>query len=131
MNLAKNINQLQSADKKLALAKAERNQLLRAIGRELRQLRKNKRLKAVTVAKALKAKPPHLFNIEMGIAKMTVEKLKKIYKVVSTLNPPKTKIRWRKARWDKVDWRKSTSQIAKELGVSFEAVRLARKKYDK
>ena len=131
MNLAKNINQLQSADKKLALAKAERNQLLRAIGRELRQLRKNKRLKAVTVAKALKANPPHLFNIEMGIAKMTVEKLKKIYKVVSTLNPPKTKIRWRKARWDKVDWHKSTSQIAKELGVSFEAARIARKKFDR
>lgn len=131
MNLAKNINQLQSADKKLALAKAERNQLLQVIGKELRQLRKDRRLKAVTVAKALKARPPHLFNIEMGMAKMTVEKLKKIYKVVSTLNPPKPKNRWRKARWDKVDWRKTTSQISKEIGVSFEAARVARKKYDK
>ena len=131
MNLAKNINQLQSADKKLSIAKAERNQLLRVIGKELRQLRKDRRLKAVTVAKALKARPPHLFNIEMGMAKMTVEKLKKIYKVVSTLNPPKPKIRWRKARWDKVDWRKTTSQIAKEIGISFEAARVARKKHDK
>ena len=129
MNLAKNINQLQSADKKLAIAKAERNQLLRVIGKELRQLRKDRRLKAVTVAKAIKAKPPHLFNIEMGFAKMTVERLKKVYTVVSTLDPPKPKAK--KSRWDKVDWRKSTSQIAKELNVSFEAARVARKKYDK
>jgi len=57
---------------------------------------------------------------------MTVERLKKIHAVITKLEPAKAK-----TRWDKVDWRKSTSQIAKELGVSFEAARMARKKYDR
>lgn len=126
MNLEKTIKELQDADKKLALAKAERNQLLRAIGRELRQMRKEKHLKGVTVAKAIKMGQAHLFFIEHGTAKMTVDRLKKIYAVITKLEPSKIK-----TRWDKVDWRKSTSQIAKELGVSFEAARIARKKFDR
>lgn len=126
MNLEKTIKELQDADKKLALAKAERNQLLRAIGRELRQMRKEKHLKGVTVAKAIKMGQAHLFFIEHGTAKMTVDRLKKIHAVITKLEPSKIK-----TRWDKVDWRKSTSQIAKELGVSFEAARIARKKFDK
>lgn len=126
MNLAKNINQLQSADKKVALAKAERNQLLRVIGKELRVMRKDKRLTRTSVAKALKMGQAHLFFIEHGTAKMTVERLKKIHAVITKLEPAKAK-----TRWDKVDWRKSTSQIAKELNVSFEAARIARKKFDK
>lgn len=126
MNLEKTIKELQDADKKLALAKAERNQLLRVIGRELRQMRKEKHLKGVTVAKAVKIGQAHLFFIEHGTAKMTVERLKKIHAVITKLEPAKAK-----NRWDKVDWRKSTSQIAKELGVSFEAARIARKKFDR
>ena len=126
MNLAKNINQLKSADKKVALAKAERNQLLRVIGKELRVMRKDKRLTRTSVAKALKMGQAHLFFIEHGTAKMTVERLKKIHAVITKLEPAKAK-----TRWDKVDWRKSTSQIAKELNVSFEAARIARKKFDK
>lgn len=126
MNLEKNIKELQDADKKLALAKAERNQLLRVIGKELRQMRKEKHLKGVTVAKAVKMGQAHLFFIEHGTAKMTVDRLKKIYAVITKLEPAKAK-----TRWNKVDWRKSTSQIAKELNVSFEAARLARKKFDR
>ena len=126
MNLEKTIKELQDADKKLALAKAERNQLLRVIGKELRQMRKEKHLKGVTVAKAVKMGQAHLFFIEHGTAKMTVDRLKKIHAVITKLEPTA-----KKSRWDKVNWRKSTSQIAKELGVSFEAARLARKKYDR
>ena len=126
MNLEKTIKELEAADKKLALAKVERNQLLRAIGKELRQMRKDKNLKGVTVAKTIKMGQAHLFFIEHGTAKMTVERLKKIHAVITKLEPAKTK-----TRWDKVDWRKSTSQIAKELNVSFEAARLARKKFDR
>lgn len=126
MNLEKTIKELQDADKKLALAKAERNQLLRVIGKELRQMRKDKHLKGVTVAKAVKMGQAHLFFIEHGTAKMTVERLKKIHAVILKLNPKQ-----KKTRWDNVDWRKPKSQIAKELGVSYEAVRVARKKYDR
>jgi len=126
MNLEKTIKELQDADKKLALAKAERNQLLRVIGKELRQMRKDKHLNGVTVAKAVKMGQAHLFFIEHGTAKMTVDRLKKIHAVITKLEPAKAK-----TRWDKVDWRKSTSQIAKELGVSFEAARMARKKLDR
>lgn len=126
MNLEKTIKELQDADNKLALAKAERNQLLRVIGKELRQMRKEKRLKGVTVAKAVKMGQAHLFFIEHGTAKMTVDRLKKIHSVITKLEPAKAK-----NRWDKVDWRKSTSQIAKEMNVSFEAARVARKKYDR
>ena len=126
MNLEKTIKELEAADKKLAIAKTERNQLLRVIGKELRQMRKEKHLKGVTVAKAIKMGQAHLFFIEHGTAKMTVERLKKVHAAITKLEPAKTK-----TRWDKVDWRKSTSQIAKELNVSFEAARLARKKFDK
>ena len=126
MNLEKTIKELEAADRKLALAKAERNRLLRAIGKDLRQMRKDKRLKGVTVAKALKTGQANLFQIEVGVAKMTVERLKKVHTVITKLEPSKIK-----TRWDKVDWRKSTSQIAKELNVSFEAARIARKKFDK
>ena len=122
MNLEKTIKELEAADKKLALAKAERNQLLRAIGKELRQMRKDKNLKGVTVAKALKMGQAHLFFIEHGTAKMTVERLKKIHAAITKLNPKQ-----KKTRWDGVDWIKPKSQIAKELGVSYEAVRLASK----
>jgi len=126
MDLGKTIKELEAADKKLALAKAERNQLLRAIGRELRQMRKERRLKGVTVAKAVRMGQAHLFFIEQGTTKMTVDRLKKIHAVITKLEPSKVE-----SRWDKVDWRKSTSQIAKELNVSFEAARLARKKFDR
>ena len=126
MNLEKTIKELQDPDKKLALAKAERNQLLRVIGKGLRQMRKEKHLKGVTVAKAVKMGQAHLFFIEHGTAKMTVDRLKKIHAVITKLEPAKAK-----NRWDKVDWRKSTSHIAKELGVSFEAARIARKKFDR
>ena len=126
MNLEKTIKELEAADNKLALAKAERNQLLRVIGKELRQMRKEKRLKGVTVAKAIKMGQAYLFFIEHGTAKMTVDRLKKIHAVITKLEPAKAK-----TRWDKVDWRKSTSQIAKELNVSFEAARIARKKFDR
>lgn len=126
MNLEKTIKELESADREVAVAKAERNQLLRVIGKELRQMREEKHLKGVTVAKAIKMGQAHLFFIEHGTAKMTVDRLKKIHAVITKLEPAKAK-----NRWDKVDWRKSTSQIAKELGVSFEAARMARKKYDR
>lgn len=126
MNLEKTIKELEAADKKLALAKVERNQLLRSIGKEFRQMRKDKNLKGVTVAKALKIGQAHLFFIEHGTAKMTVDRLKKIHAAITKLEPTKIK-----TRWIKVDWRKSTSQIAKELNVSFEAARVARKKFDR
>lgn len=126
MNLEKTIKELQSADKKVAIAKAERNQLLRSIGQELRVMRKDKRLTGTSVAKALKMGQANLFFIEQGAAKMTVDRLKKIHATISKLEP-----KAKKNRWDKVDWRKSTSQIAKELNVSFEAARIARKKLDR
>lgn len=90
MNLNKTIkllkdhkHRIERIKSELAKAKADQAFLFTAIGQELRVMRKERRLKGVTVAKAVGISQPTLFFVEHGEAPIDENRLREIYAVVS------------------------------------------------
>ena len=90
MNLNKTIKLLKDHKQRidriksdLAKAKSDQTNLFETIGQELRAMRKERRLKGVTVAKAVGISQPTLFFVEHGEAPIDEKRLREIYAVVS------------------------------------------------
>ena len=79
MNLYRRTQQLQGAERAMQKAKKAMQETCKMIGKELRQMRKDRHIKQVTLAKQLGISPSHLFEIEDGSVMLDEKRLKQIY----------------------------------------------------
>lgn len=82
MNLEKHIASLNKASAAIKAAKDDQKRLFKVIGKELRQARKDRNIKGVTVSRATRITQPNLYFIEMGEALIDEARLRKIWKAI-------------------------------------------------
>ena len=63
-------------------AKQSMMEVCKIIGKELRQMREDRHIKQITLAKQLSISPSHLFEIENGSVILDEKKLKQIYRQI-------------------------------------------------
>ena len=78
MNLHRRIQQIQGAERAMKKAKQSMMEVCKVIGKELRQMREERHIKQITLAKQLGISPSHLFEIEDGSVMLDEKKLKQI-----------------------------------------------------
>lgn len=79
MNLYRRTQQLQGAERTMQKAEKAMREICKAIGKELRQMREDRHIKQITLAKQLGISPSHLFEIEDGSVMLDEKRLKQIY----------------------------------------------------
>ena len=82
MNLHRRIQQIQGAERAMKKAKHSMMEVCKVIGKELRQMREDRHIKQITLAKQLGISPSHLFEIEDGSVILDEKKLKQIYRQI-------------------------------------------------
>ena len=82
MNLHRRIQQIQGSERAMKKAKQSMMEACKVIGKELRQMREERHIKQITLAKQLGISPSHLFEIEYGSVMLDEKKLKQIYQQI-------------------------------------------------
>ena len=85
MNIPKRLQQLTKATQEMERAKLAYNNLRQEIGKEFRQMRKDRNLKAVSVATAIRESPVYVYMVENGNVLLTEKRIQTICAAIERL----------------------------------------------
>jgi ribosome-binding protein aMBF1 (putative translation factor) len=85
MNIEQRLKQLTKATQEMDRAKLAYNKLRQDIGKDFRQMRKDRNLKAVSIATAIKESPVFVYMMENGNLLLTEKRIKTICAAIERL----------------------------------------------
>jgi ribosome-binding protein aMBF1 (putative translation factor) len=85
MNIEQRLKQLAKATQEMDRAKLAYNKLRQEIGKDFRQMRKDRNLKAVSIATAIKESPVFVYMMENGNLLLTEKRIKTICAAIERL----------------------------------------------